>query len=131
MALRGFMAKRLKFCEQEDTVATAWLMRERVLEKFPLLGEQFMPGCDVKGKCDYHEAESMSEAFGCLFRGCGRHTDPYPYATFNESCSDEVTIAKQSGIFIPNAEGTKTLARMSGDFDMLDPMDLERFQNEG
>jgi thymidylate synthase ThyX len=106
MALRNFMSKRLKFCEQSDTVAVAWLMRERILEGYPLLGSYLRPGCDFKGTCDYHSEYAMSEAFGCLFKECGRNpckaTDNY--ATFNKSCSDKNTIASQLGIFIPNAK---------------------------
>ena len=106
MALRNFSNKRLKFCEQADTVATAWLIRERVKEVFPLLGSYLRPGCDNKGWCDYHSEYEMSEAFGCLFKECGRNsckaTDNY--ASFNSSCSDKNMIEKQLGIYIPNAK---------------------------
>ena len=106
MALRNFCGKRLKFCEQADTVAVAWLMRERVKEKFPLLGSYLRPGCDWKGICDYHQANEMSEAFGCLFKECGRNkciaTDDY--ATFNFACSDRIKMSEQLGIYIPEAK---------------------------
>jgi hypothetical protein len=47
----------------------------------------------------------MSEAFGCLFKECGRNPCKAKdnYATFNKACSDKDLIAKQLGIFIPNA----------------------------
>jgi thymidylate synthase ThyX len=131
LALRNFCAKRLKFCEQEDTVATAWLMRERVREMFPLLGEHLVPGCDNKGRCDYHEAESMSEAFGCLFRGCGRWPDPYPYSTFNESCSDEQTIANQARIAIPHGPTTRETMQQLNEYRLLQDSDKARFEGEG
>jgi len=106
MALRNFMNKRLKFCEQADTVATAWLMRERIKERFPLLASYFRPSCDNRGACEYHQEYEMSEAFGCLFKECGRNpckaTDNY--ATFNKSCSDKDIIASQLGVSIPNAK---------------------------
>lgn len=130
MALRGFMAKRLKFCEQEDTVGTAWLMRERVREMFPLLGEHLVPGCDVKGKCDYHQVDG-SEAFGALFRGCGRWPDPYPQATFNESCSDEQTIANQLRIAIPFGETVRETLSELRDYRRLSDSDIQRFEGEG
>jgi thymidylate synthase ThyX len=105
MALRNFANKRQKFCEQSDTVATAWLIRERVKEVFPLLGSYLRPGCDNSHSCGYHSEYEMSEAFGCLFKECGRNpckaTDNY--ATFNKSCSDKRVIADQLGILIPNA----------------------------
>jgi thymidylate synthase ThyX len=103
MALRGFMNKRLKFCEQADTVATAWLMRERIKEKFPLLASYFRPSCDGRKSCEYHQEYEMSEAFGCLFKECGRNpckaTDNY--ATFNKSCTDRNLLEEQLEILIP------------------------------
>jgi len=106
MALRNFCSKRCKMCEQADTVAVAWLVRERIKEVFPLLGRYLRPGCDWKKTCEYHQEYSMSEAFGCLFKECGRNpcraTDNY--ATFNNACSDKNVIAEQLGIFIPDAD---------------------------
>ena len=130
MALRGFMSKRLKACEQEDTVAVAWLMRQRILEKFPLLGVFLQPGCDVKGKCDYHQVDG-SEAFGCLFRGCGRWPDPYPYASWNESCSDYQTLENQLGIPIPDGMVSRALTAEIGNYENLSYKDKERFEGEG
>lgn len=103
LALRNFCNKRLKFCEQADTVAVAWLMRKRVLEAFPLLGSYLRPSCDGRGICEYHQSYSLSEAFGCLFKSCGRNLDKDSdgYATFNNSCTDAETMAKQLGIKIP------------------------------
>jgi len=103
MALRGFCNKRLKFCEQADTVAVAWLMRERVKEKFPLLGSYLRPSCDGRGVCEYHQSYSLSEAFGCLFSSCGRNVDKDSdgYSTFNSSCTNAKTLAEQLGIDIP------------------------------
>ena len=98
MALRGFMGKRLQACEQADTVATAWLIRERVMEHFPLLAAYLRPSCDLARRCTYHEDSTLSEAFGCLFRGCGRWPEASDeYATFNESCSDYETLKQQAG----------------------------------
>lgn len=97
-ALRGFMGKRLMACEQADTVATAWLMRERIHERWPLLAAFLRPSCDGVRRCTYHDDSTLSEAFGCLFRGCGRWPEATDeYATFNESCSDYATMAQQAG----------------------------------
>ena len=97
LALRNFCGNRLKLCEQADTVAVAWLIRERVKEVFPLLGSYLRPGCDWGGICQYHQTYTMSEAFGCLFKECGRNkclaTDNY--AQFNYACSDKNIIEKQ------------------------------------
>ena len=105
MALRNFSSKRTKFCEQSDTVAVAWLMRQRIKEEFPLLGQYLRPACDWGGICQYHQNNEMSEAFGCLFKECGRNkcTATDSYATFNYACSDSKLIAKQLGIIIPAA----------------------------
>jgi len=103
LALRNFCNKRLKFCEQADTVAVAWLMRKRVLEAFPLLGSYLRPSCDARGVCEYHQSYSLSEAFGCLFQSCGRNVDKDSdgYATFNNACTDAKTLSEQLGIKIP------------------------------
>lgn len=103
LALMGFCSRRMKFCEQEDTVATAWMLREAVKQEFPFLAEQFRPGCDRSGTCQYHKAYSLSELFGCLFKECGRNKclDSNDYAEFNQSCTDEKTLAQQLGIVIP------------------------------
>jgi thymidylate synthase ThyX len=130
MALRNFMAKRLKFCEQEDTVAVAWLIRDAVGMEFPLLADHLVPSCDVKARCDYHEAESMSEAFGALFRGCGRWPDPYPYATFNESCSDESVIAAQTKLHIPTGPDARAWIKSLEEWANVHPIDQERFEAE-
>lgn len=114
MALKGMCARRMTFSEAEDTVAVAWLLRDRLLkaDAFPLLGMHLRPGCDFSGACGYHKAHTMSEAFGCLFKSCGRNrvrSAPgapdldYEVADFNESCSDRATIAAQLGIRIPDA----------------------------
>lgn len=130
MALRNFMAKRLKFCEQEDTVAVAWLMRERVREIYPLLGQYLLPGCDFKRKCDYHVADG-SEAFGCLFRGCGRWPDPYPHATFNESCTTEKIIADGTHVVVPSADMAIFDLDQLKQFDNLAVKDQRLFEGEG
>jgi len=99
-ALLGVCANRMKFCEMEDTVATAWLYRERVFEKFPLLGSYLKPGCDNAGRCQYHRAYTLSEMFGCLFKECGRNPcpDSNEYAEFNETCTDPKLLEEQLGI---------------------------------
>jgi thymidylate synthase ThyX len=106
MALRGFCNKRLKFCEQADTVAVAWLIREEMLKSFPLMGSYLRPSCDNKGICEYHNDYAMSEAFGCLFKECGRNKCLAidEYASFNFSCSDKQVIETQLNLYIPNAK---------------------------
>lgn len=106
MALTGFMAKRLQFNEQADTVATAWLMREELLTVFPLLGSYCRPASDWAHKCVEHVGDDMARVFGCLFRCSGRFScdmagDEY---TFNASCADRETLMKQLEIYIPLGE---------------------------
>jgi thymidylate synthase ThyX len=114
-ALSNLCARRMTFSEAEDTVAVAWLLRERLLDPvdgYPLLARWLRPQCDFAGACQYHRAHTFSEAFGCLFRSCGRNPvrsapgNPsldYDYADFNEACSDLVTIERQLGIRIPRS----------------------------
>lgn len=112
-SVANLCARRCTFSEAEDTVAVAWLLRERLRDErdgYPLLARWLRPRCDFSGACGYHRAHTFSEAFGCLFRSCGRNpvrsapgnpTIDYDYADFNESCSDAWTIARQLGIEIP------------------------------
>lgn len=97
-AMLSICGKRLMFCEQADTVAVAWLMRRRIQEKFPLLATYLRPSCDWARRCTYHEANELSESFGCLFKGCGRWPEADDgYATFNYACSDVDSMGEQLG----------------------------------
>jgi len=106
-ALKGFCANRMKFCEQEDTCATAWLMAIAVWRKFPLLGSYLMPGCDATGECQYMRSYGLSNMFGCLFKPCGRHDSLVAekqiedVCEFNTACTDKRILEKQLGIAIP------------------------------
>lgn len=124
-AIMEYCSKRMKLCEQEDTVATAWLMREAILGVFPFLANFLRPGCDYAGKCQYHKSYSMSELFGCLFKECGRNPcpDSNDYAEFNRSCSDQATIAEQLGIVIPGPSDW-----IDYTFETLEPPDRALFE---
>ncbi len=98
MALKGFCAQRLMACEMFDIVQTAIWVRHAVKQYSPYLASLLKPRCDMAKKCVYHQDYTMSEAFGCLFKGCGRWEDKSPYATHNQSCSDYDTMAEESGI---------------------------------
>lgn len=101
-SLRNMCAQRMKFCEMEDTVATAWLIARVVSKRFPLLGSFLRPGCDFAGKCQYHKSYTLSELFGCLFKECGRNKclDTNNYAEFNEICTNYKDLEEQLGIHI-------------------------------
>jgi len=109
LALANLCSARMKFCEQEDTVATAWLLADAVRKRFPLLGQYLRPGCDFSGKCSYHKQYGFSELFGCLFKECGRNNcESYSnYHIFNMACSDSKLIGKQLGIKIPTPKEFK------------------------
>lgn len=101
-ALSGFMTKRLMFEEQYDTVAVAWKMRQELERHYALLAAPLRPACDLARRCVYHQVHSLSEAFGCLFKGCGRWgEEEYEYSTFNEASADEVDITEWLGEPIP------------------------------
>ena len=103
MALMSFCAKRLSFCEQEDTVAVAWSIKKEIDSNFPLLGDFLMPACDHAGKCLYANKYKMSHLFGELFKPCGRHKDEQEEESeFNHACSDKQAIADQLGMIILN-----------------------------
>lgn len=100
--LANVCKNRMKFCEMEDTVATAWLMQKEVAKVFPLLGSYLRPGCDFTGKCQYHKMYSMSEVFGCLFKECGRNpcNANNDYAEFNQTCTNYYDLEQQLNIQI-------------------------------
>lgn len=131
-AVKSYCGKRMQACEAEDVVAVAFLMRNEIEKKFPLLAQYLRPTCDWVGRCTYHEAYSMSEAFGALFDSCGRHPEKsvdgevYEYSHQNGSCSDYDTIEKQLGIPI-----IKAGERMPKDFDVFSsPLDMALFEAE-
>jgi len=103
MALQNLCARRCCFAEQEDTTGTSWLLRQRIVEKFPLLGNYLRPACDFAKRCLYHRDYGVSEIVGCLFSSCGRNhdTNKIEEAEFNKSCSDKETIEEQLKITIP------------------------------
>lgn len=108
-ALKSYIAQRTQACEQEGTVQVAISVWHEVNSQFPLIASYLKPGCDLAKSCTYHKNNALSEAFGCLFKGCGRWPDNGdPYATFNKSCSDYETMGKQSGKPFPSPANWKT-----------------------
>jgi len=101
-SLKAYIGQRVRYCEMADTVAVAMCAWKAVHDRFPLIASHCKPTCDYAKKCLYHVGASLSEAFGCLFRGCGRWEDTSaPYATFNRSCSDPVVMDKELGFRFP------------------------------
>jgi thymidylate synthase ThyX len=99
MALQNFMSKRLRFNEQEDTVATAWLMREVLKEKFPLFAQWLRPADDWVKRCLEHDGNEFGNLFRCSGRWpCEQASDEF---TFASVCSDRDTLCDQLGIHIP------------------------------
>jgi len=104
MALQNFCSKRLMFNEQEDTVATAWLMRERVLEIFPLLGSYLRPGADWARRCTEHEGEEYGNLFRCSGRWPCDRAQVREDFTFNEACTSRERLMSDLGIYLPKGE---------------------------
>jgi thymidylate synthase ThyX len=112
LALQGMCAQRLKFCEQFDLVGATWLMREEIEEKFPLLAAFLRPGCDFAGKCQYHSNYALSDLFGALFRGCGRHkVEEGHQAEFNCACSTSKEIEDDLRMRIPKPDEWRTIIK--------------------
>ncbi len=104
MSLIAFCGRRLCFSEQEDTVATAWLMRERIIERFPFLGKHLRPSCDYSKKCSYQTGDSLPEEMGALFSPCGRNKCLcVPNVEFPISCSDRERIMSDLNFYIPKS----------------------------
>ena len=103
-SLANLCSNRLKFCEQYDTVTVAWKLRQELMRYYPTLAVALRPGCDFAKRCTYHEAYSLSEAFGCLFQGCGRWPDPDPNSEFNWSAADRKDIEAWLGGRVPDGD---------------------------
>lgn len=101
-SLKGQMFRRLKFCEEEFIVGLHWLLRDILIKRGWSQAGEFKPFCDVIQKCDYSQADYLSNMFGCLFAGCNRWPDESEFASFNESCTDKKELEDQLEIEIPN-----------------------------
>jgi len=126
LAIKSQCANRLAFHEEEYICALHWKMRDLIGQQFPLIANYLRPGCDYAKSCAYAKSYSLSNAFGCLFAGCGRWKSGTEYATFNESCSDKSEIEKQLRIKIPNPEDYLNLTE--DDYDKLLPIDKKLFE---
>ena len=103
-SLRGQMARRLQFCEEEFIVGLHWLLRQKMIDEGIEVAKQFKPTCDVTKNCEYAKADYLSNAFGCLFAGCGRWPSHAEYASFNQSCTTPEMIKKQTGVTCTKSE---------------------------
>jgi|TARA_R110001592_G_scaffold24978_1_gene95593 hypothetical protein len=103
-SLRGQMARRLQFCEEEFIVGLHWLLRQKMIDKGISMAEGFKPMCDVTKKCEYAKADYLSNAFGCLFAGCGRWKSHTEFASFNQSCTTPELVKEQTGVTCTKSE---------------------------
>jgi len=97
-ALSSFMATRLMFEEQYDTVAVAYKMKQELGKHYAMLSAPLQGTCDAVGRCVYHN----SELFSGLFKGCERYgPDEGYYTTFNEASADSKDIELLLGEPLP------------------------------
>jgi len=128
-AIQSLCSSRMKFCEADATVAFAWLLQKELAKHFPLLASYCRPGCDFSKKCQYNNAYSMSNMFGCLFAPCGRHPGTFSeYAEFNKSCTDKNKLEKQLDIHIN--EPTEWLNYTENDYEKLSEIDKKLFEQD-
>lgn len=104
-SLQAFCANRMQTTEMEDTVATAWLMREKVKDVFPLLANYLRPACDWSKKDTTAAVNGFADEIGVPHISDDRQPgfDPkkYPEINWNEPCTDIKIIEKECGITIP------------------------------
>ena len=103
-SLRGQMARRLQFCEEEFIVGLHWLLRQKMIDMGIGMADGFKPMCDVTKKCEYAKADYLSNAFGCLFAGCGRWKSHTEFASFNQSCTTPELVKQQTGVTCTKSE---------------------------
>ncbi|MCM8804226.1 MAG: FAD-dependent thymidylate synthase [Candidatus Omnitrophica bacterium] len=103
-ALQELCSKRMQTTEMEDTVATAWLLRERVKEKFPLLAEYLRPMCDILKKDTTLMVNGFYEELGIPHISDNRQPGFENYTgevLFKEPCTNIKIIEKELKIKIP------------------------------
>lgn len=103
-SLEGQMGRRLQLCEESFIVILHWKLRDEMIKAGLQFANNYLPTCDKVKKCTYAEADFLSNAFGCLFAGCGRWPSHAPYASFNESCTTVELIKEQTGIDIVKSQ---------------------------
>lgn len=126
LSLKGQCARRMCFGEEEFIVGVHWLIREEIKKKFSLIADFLRPGCDSSKKCGYAKDYALSNAFGCLFAGCGRWPSQTGYATFNESCTSASELEKQLGIKLIGASDWINYGE--NDYAKLEKIDKEYFE---
>jgi len=124
-SLQQMCGGRMMTTEMEDTVALAWLLRERVKEKFPLLANYLRPACD-KAKRDLTVAvNGFADILGIPHPSDNRHSGFKNYkgkVTWDESCSDIKLIEKELKIKIPSPEDW-----IDYQYEKLKTVDKEKF----
>lgn len=138
-ALRAFCGSRMTFSEQSDTVAVAWLLRDRMMkaDAYPLLGAYLRPRCDYSGKCGFHLPGDESEKFRGLNISCGRNPQVADCTTYVDDYADHLcpstdpeAFRLQVGVPIPEAreERPELFVPTSRDLELFD--DEESFRCE-
>jgi thymidylate synthase ThyX len=104
-ALSNLLGKRLMFCEEHVTVATAWKLRKAVWDAgYSLLAVPLRPSCDFARRCTYRDHDQVGELFSNLFSGCGRWPDPLPIGEFNYAAADKEDIEAWLGEAVPDGQ---------------------------
>ena len=102
-ALQGLCANRMQTTEMEETVAIAWLLREEVNKKFPLLAHYLRPQCDITKKDTTYSVNGFSKELGVPHLSDNRQPG-YDYdmkPEFIEPCTDIKSLEESLGITIP------------------------------
>lgn len=70
LALQNLCNNRMNFTEEPEMVGVAWLLRERIREKFPLLANYLRPGVDWRKK--YKIVDGFADILGVAHKPDGR-----------------------------------------------------------
>jgi hypothetical protein len=112
--------------EMEDTVAVAWLLRERVKEAFPLLAEYLRPSSDFIGKDMTAAYNGFSDILGVPHASDNRNPG-FEYFTgevVNKTpCTNISEIIEALKISIPESQDW-----IDYTFESLDPEDVVLFK---
>ena len=104
-ALQQFCANRMQTTEMEDTVAVAWLLREKIKEHFPLLAEYLRPSCDWQHKDTTMQVNGFADVLGVPHssdnRQRGYDHEKIPSVKWSFPCTDMKTIERECNIKVP------------------------------
>lgn len=126
-SLQELCSKRMQTTEMEDTVATAWFLRDRVRIEFPLLAEYLRPACDFNKKDTTVAVNGFSDILGIPHPSDNRQPGFEKYkgkVLYDNPCTDINLLRAELNIQIPMPDDFRDY-----EFNTLSEKDTVLFQD--